>query len=79
MADLKHLRARIIELQRELDSTKRQLYELETQELKQEQVGVAGSLQQHEYRRYGRQMILDGFGLPCMVCWALAYSGSHLI
>lgn len=63
--DLETLRNRISRLQSELDEAYALLDELESQNLRHEVARAAESLQLSEYRRYGRQMILDGFGLPC--------------
>lgn len=63
------LQERIITLERELAETREQLRYLSSSLLNQDSDPL--SLRSDEYRRYGRQMILDGFGLPCVFHFVL--------
>lgn len=60
------LRARILALEKELTDTRNQLGALEASYDKPKTESRQLPLSLPEYRRYGRQMILDGFGLRCV-------------
>lgn len=60
------LRARIVALEEELAETRQKLKDIERPSNGPQTDEYQLPLSLHEYRRYGRQMILDGFGLPCV-------------
>lgn len=60
------LRKRIHDCEQQLAELKKELAEAEKRASALDEVSQILPLQLSEYGRYGRQMILDGFGLPCV-------------
>lgn len=66
MDSVEALRQRVYDLEGELRTAKQQLQDLETSQGSLAAEDDQNSLTLDEYRRYGRQMILERFGLGCV-------------
>lgn len=66
MPTVEALRSKVTALEQELAETKQQLRDLEAPLNGPKADDSHLPLLLDEFRRYGRQMILDGFGLPCV-------------
>lgn len=60
------LRKRILECEQQLADLKEELAAAEKLNKKTDGKHDSRPLALEQYRRYGRQMILEGFGLPCV-------------